>query len=276
MWDAMLHILDLLRVLRDRVPGLRLGHRALRQPYYRVLEWLFPRGVAVRLASGDAVRLHPRLLGMSPGGYESELANILVSQVKRGATVLDVGAHVGLHTLMFSQHAGVEGRVLAVEASPANAGLLRKHLDWNDCRNVRLVEAAIGDHEGEVAFIFRPDPTDPGGFANSLAYDIGGETAMVRMTTIDTLCAGCDPDLIKIDIEGADLLALKGAYETLMRSAPTLVVAIHPDPMRAIGTHPAELVAFLGTCGYEGRHLDGSRAIDPGFEEIVFRRVTAV
>jgi FkbM family methyltransferase len=160
--------------------------------------------------------------------------------------------------------------VLAVEASPANAGLLRKHLEWNHCRNVQLVEAAIGDRDGEVSFTFRQDPTDPGGFANSLAYDIGGETATIWMTMIDTLCASCEPDLIKIDIEGAELLALKGAYETLMRSAPILVIAIHPDAMRAIGTNPAELVEFLGTCGYEGRHLDGSRATDPGFEEIVF------
>jgi FkbM family methyltransferase len=212
---------------------------------------------------------------MKPEAYEPELTNILISQVQRGATVLDVGAHVGLHTLMFSRRAGIDGHVLAVEASPANLGLLRKHLDWNHCRNVRLVGAAVGDREGEVAFTFRPDPTDPGGFANSLAYDICGETATIRMTTIDTLCVGCEPDLIKIDIEGAELLALKGAYKTLMRSAPVIVVAIHPDAMRAIDTNPAELVAYLGICGYEGRHLDGRRATDPGFEEVVFRKVPA-
>jgi FkbM family methyltransferase len=270
----MRYLLALLRALRDRVPGLRAGHHALREPYYCMLGWFFPRGVPVKLASGDAVRLHPRLLGMRPEAYEPELTGILASQVKRGATVVDVGAHVGLHTLMFSQRVGVEGSVFAVEASPANAGLLRKHLDWNDCRNVRLVEAAIGDCENEVAFTFRQDPADPGGFANSLAYDIGGETATMRMTTIDTLCAGSNPDLIKIDIEGAEFLALKGAHETLMRSAPILVVAIHPDAMRALGTNPAELVALLSCRGYEGRHLDGRRATDPGFEEIVFRKVT--
>ena len=267
-------ILSLLRILRDVVPGFRPVYRALRPLYYRVLEWLFPNGIAVRLASGDVVRLHPRLLGMRPEDYERELTNILVTQVEQGATVLDVGAHVGLHTLMFSRRVGAEGRVFAVEASPANAGLLRKHLHWNDCRNVRLIEAAIGDRDGDVAFTFRPDPTDPGGFANSLAYDIGGETATVRMTTIDTLCADCRPDLIKIDVEGAELLALRGAYQTLTRSAPILTIAIHPDAMRALETSPSELLGFLGNCGYEGRHLDGRRATDPGFEEIVFRKVT--
>jgi FkbM family methyltransferase len=271
----MQRILSPLRALRDHVPGLRIAHRALRRPYYRALEWLFAKGVAVKLTSGDVVRLHPRFLGMRPEVYEPELTNFLVNQVKRAATVLDIGAHVGLHTLMFSRRVGVEGRVLAVEASPANAKLLHKHLDWNDCRNVQVIEAAIGDREGQAAFTFRPDPTDPGGFANSLAYDIGGETATIPVTMIDTVCAGCEPDLIKIDIEGAELLALRGAHKTLARSAPTLVVAIHPDAMRALGTDPAELILFLGGCGYKGYHLDGTRAVDPGFEEIVFKKVVA-
>jgi FkbM family methyltransferase len=215
-------------------------------------------------------------LGIRPEAYEPELTKILVGKVARGATVLDIGAHVGLHTLVFSRSTGGKGRVLAVEASPANAALLRKHLDWNDCSNVRLVEAAIGDRDGDVAFTFRPDPTDPDAFANSLAYNIGGATASVRMTTIDTLCDRCEPDLIKIDIEGAELLALRGAYQTLMRSTPILAVAIHPTAMRALKTTPAELVEFLGNCGYEGHHLDGGRATDPGFEEILFRKATGV
>ena len=107
----------------------------------------------------------------------------------------------------------VEGRVLAVEASPANAGLLRKHLDWNDCRNVRLVEAAIGDREGEWYSHFVPTRRSRSGLPIRSPTISSGETATVRMTTIDTLCTGCDPDLIKIDIEGAEFLALKGRVQ---------------------------------------------------------------
>jgi FkbM family methyltransferase len=269
---TMQRLLALLRTVRDCVPGLDVVHRALRQPYYRLLERLFPRGVLANLASGDAVRLHPRLLGIRPEGYEARLVGLLATEVKPGATVLDIGAHVGLHALMFSRRVGAGGRVIAVEASPANVGLCRKHFEWNDCHNVQLVEAAVADHEGEVAVTYRPDPTDPGAFANSLAYDIGGETATIPMTTIDRLCVGHRPDVIKIDIEGAELLALRGAYETLRRSGSVLVIAIHPDPMRALGTSPADLLAFLEGCGYEARRLDGNPAIDPGFEEIVFRR----
>ena len=161
---------------------------------------------------------------------------------------------------------------MAVEPSPANAELLRRHLAWNGCNNVDVVEAAVADREGMVDFEFRPDPTDPGGFANSLAYGIGGEVASVKMTTLSCLCKELTPELIKIDVEGAELLALRGARELLMRAGPTIVIAIHPEPMRLLGTSPGELISFLGALGYSGRRLDGRAVVDPGFEEIIFER----
>lgn len=117
-----------------------------------------------------------------------------------------------------------------------------------------MIEAAIGDRESDVSFSFRTDPTDPGGFAKP------------------TICAGRHPHLIKVDVEGAELLALRGARETLSRWAPVVVVAIHPEPMRLLRTSPTELVAFVAACGYRGHHLNGRRALDPGFEEIIFTK----
>ena len=149
---------------------------------------------------------------------------------------------------------------------------MREHLDWNEAGNVTVIEAAVGDREGEVQFAFRPNALDPGSFANSLAYDVGGETVKVRMTTIDTLCAGSTPDLIKIDVEGAEMLAVMGARQTLTRLSPLVILAFHPDAMRNLGHKPAEIVALLDTLGYTGRHLDGRAATDPGFEEIIFEK----
>src|SRR5204862_4150365 len=137
-----------------------------REPYYRILVWLFPRGIKAELASRDVVRLHPRFLVLNPEAYEPELSHLMAEQVRPGAMVLDIGAHVGLHTLMFSRRTGITGRVVAVEPSPVTAALLMQHLAWNGCNNVELVEAAVGDEEREVAFVYRPDPTDMGACAN--------------------------------------------------------------------------------------------------------------
>src|SRR5262249_2906946 len=143
--------LTILRSVRDRVPGLGTVQSFLREPWYCTLEMLFPRGVSARLAGGERVRLQPRLLGMRPEVYEEALTAILINHLSPGLTVMDIGAHVGLHTLMFSRRVGPTGRVLAVEPSPANAYLLRSHITWNDCHNVEVIEAAVGDREDHVS-----------------------------------------------------------------------------------------------------------------------------
>jgi FkbM family methyltransferase len=265
-------VVSVLRARRDRVPGLGAALNLLRNPCYRTLEVLFPSGISARLAGGESVRLHPRLLGLQPEVYEEALTAVLTKHLKPGVTVLDIGAHVGLHTLMFSRRVGPTGQVLAIEPSPANARLLRSHIMWNHCRNVEVIEAAVGDCEDYVSFTFHPDPTAYQAFSNSLVYKIGSELETVRMTTIDAICDGRYPHLIKIDVEGAELLALRGARDTLTRCAPILIVAIHPPLMQLLGTLPAELVAFLDSCGYQGHHLDGRCAVDPGFEEVVFKK----
>jgi FkbM family methyltransferase len=272
----MMRLRHAFRLIRDHVPGLRKAYWVLREPYYHALERLFPSGIRVKLPSRDMIRLHARFLGMIFGGYEPELARVMAGQVKPGAMILDLGAHVGFHTLMLSRRAGSAGRVLAVEPSPANAALLRQHLRWNSSDNVQVIEAAIGDEERDVPFVYRPDPMDPGGLSNSLAGDIGGKTTTVHMTTIDRICAGCHPDLIKMDIEGAELLALRGAKETLALAAPLLVVSVHPEPMRALGTTPADLVAFLRAFGYEGHDLDDRPVTDPSHGEFIFKKTTTL
>jgi FkbM family methyltransferase len=268
-------MISTLRALRARLPIVAALHGVLREPYYRMMTAAHPRGAATTLSGGIPVRVHPRFLGLRPDLYEPELANILRQAIPVGGVVLDIGAHVGLHTLMFSKTAGKDGKVIAAEPSPANAGLLRKHLEWNDCANVTVVDAAVSDQEGTAQFTFRAEATDFGGFANSLAYDNGGETREVRLTTIDALCGDLNPDLIKIDVEGAELSVLRGGDTVLRRANPVLVVAIHPGPMQSMGTTPAQLVAHLEALGYVGYDLDGKRSVDPGSEEIVFRRPLA-
>ncbi|MGA7326115.1 MAG: FkbM family methyltransferase [Rhodomicrobium sp.] len=268
----MTAILNSFRWLGEHVPGARALHAGCREPYYRCLEMLFPHGVQTSLAHGCQVRLHPRFLGMMPYRYEPEVSGILDSYLHPGMTVLDIGAHVGLHTLRFGQRVGADGCVLAVEPSPANAAQLRKHLEWNGLGNTTVIESAIGESRGQTEFVFRPDAMDPGGFANTLAYDVGGSRTQVRVTTIDDLCRELVPDVIKIDVEGAELLAIRGGEKTLRAHAPVLLVAVHPRLMPALGTSPEELVRHMDRLGYEGRHLDGRPVDVPDFEEIVFEK----
>jgi FkbM family methyltransferase len=268
-------MLNFLRNLRSKSALVKALHPHLREPYYRALELMNPNGVRMNFPSGDQFQIQPRFLGMSLFQYESELINLFCRLVVSGATVIDVGAHVGIYTLLASRRVGPSGKVVAIEPSPANVGLLRQHLRINRCSNTEVVEAAIADKPGQITFNYRPDPTDPSAFANSMAYDISGESAIVQVKTLDEICNKLSPVLIKIDVEGAELLALRGGKNILLRNNPVVFVAVHPNPMRTLGTTPEQLVSYMNSLGYTGTTLDGREVKDPGFEEVIFRPMTS-
>jgi FkbM family methyltransferase len=264
-------MLDFLRSLRAKSELIDTLHRHLREPYYRALELAYPKGICISLPSGDRFLIQPRFLGMNLSNYEPRLVNTFCSLITGGMTVIDVGAHVGIYSLLASAKVGPNGKVIAIEPSPANARLLRQHLSFNQRRNVEVIEAAVADKLGQITFNYRPNATDPGSFANSMAYDISGESANVQVRTLDDICSNLLPAVIKIDVEGAELLALRGAKETLVKNRPTVIVAVHPEPMRMLGTGPEQLVSYMNDLGYNGTRLDGSEVSDPSFEEVIFR-----
>jgi FkbM family methyltransferase len=207
---------------------------------------------------------------MNLSNYEPALASKFCSLLHEGMTVIDVGAHVGIYSLIASDAVGRNGKVISIEASPTTAGLLRHHILINSCSNVEVVEAVIGRTEQDVSFAYCPDPTDPIAFANSIAYKIQGKEAVVRMRTLDEICQKCSPELIKIDIEGAELLALQGAGRVLGVHRPVVIVAIHPDPLRMLGMTPRQVIEFMTDQDYVGTTVEGRRVDNPGFEEVIF------
>lgn len=134
-------------------------------------------------------------------------------------TVFDVGAHAGYYTLMFSRLVGTKGRVLSFEANPDNANNLRKHLLINRLQNVEVIEAAVCDQSGEAYFATNTNRSRYG-YMGTLA-----ETGTrVRTIHLDSFPA---PDLIKMDIEGAETLALTGASRILSEHKATIFLALH-------------------------------------------------
>ena len=263
------------RALKRRLPVVERLGGLIREPAYRVTDLLYRhRGLRQTLASGDRFCLHPRFIGWNLAAYEPDLMSSVAGTLREGDVFLDVGAHVGLYSLVASVRVGLAGRVVAFEPSPASVSLLRRHLAWNGCENVQVLEAAVSDTEGSALFTHRADPTDPGGCANSLAYEIErGVRSSVRLRTLDSVCEelGITPRLVKMDVEGAELAALRGAERVLRSCRPDLVVAVHPEPLRAMGGSPESLMAWMRSLGYRGTRLDGSPVAVPGFEEVWFR-----
>jgi len=172
------------------------------------------------------------------GTYERDLQDLFASTIASGQVVYDVGANAGFFTLLASKLVGNGGKVVAIEPLPRNVALIREHLRLNRRGNVEIVEAAVGDAPGQARFTVAQSPSMG-------ALDPSGEL-VVDVTTIDGLVASGRPrpDVIKMDIEGAEASALAGARATLEACRPTIFLSTHGWKVHE------ECWSFLQSLGY--------------------------
>jgi FkbM family methyltransferase len=179
------------------------------------------------------------------GTYEPEQTRRFAELLKPGMRVLDVGAHVGYYTLLSARLVGAAGRVAAFEPSPANLRVLRHHVSLNRLGNVTIVDAAVAGAEGTARFDLAH-----GSGTGQLAGDGGLE---VRTVTLDAWCERQTfvPDLIKLDIEGAEASALPAAA-TILAARPPIFLSTHGVDVEA------RCKAFLASLGYGFTTLYGA------------------
>ena len=134
-------------------------------------------------------------------------------------TFYDVGANVVFFTLFGARCVGSSGRIVAVEPLPRNIELMEKHLAINDISNVRVVGKAISDFVETVWFSVEGHSTS--------RLSTEGQIP-VEVTTLDALVEelGVPPDLVKVDIEGAEIQLLKGAKKVLQEFRPVVFIAV--------------------------------------------------
>lgn len=161
-------------------------------------------------------------------GFEVNERRFLLRFLAAGMTVLDVGANAGLYSMLASKSVGASGHVVSFEPSPRERARLEGHLRLNRCRNVTVEPVALGDATGE-AELFVVEGHEIGCNSIHPAEGISGHRVRVPVRRLDDYVAGgrfARVDLVKMDIEGAELSALRGA-ESMFRSArPVLLCEI--------------------------------------------------
>lgn len=222
--------------------------------------------------NGEVYKFVPNL-ALSPDTYEPHIVAWLKEWLKTGDTFWDIGANWGWISLAAARTVGTSGQVVAVEPSQSNAAWLKRHIAMNQCESiVTVLEAAVCEQHGEtVTFSLLNDGCSP---SNSLMFSnsVNGESPEVSRQisvpaiSLDGLLAEQErsPNLVKIDVEGAELKVLKGAIKLLSsKAAPIVLLAVHPF-WQATLEDCQEIVNLLHGMGYQilNRHGASVQAIE--------------
>jgi FkbM family methyltransferase len=184
--------------------------------------------------------------------------------------VVDVGANIGWYSLLIDRLAPNPVAVLAFEPDPGNFALLETNLAINGSRRVHAVRAALGESAG-TATLYRHGESNLG--RHSLLPVNQGDAVSVATVRLDDYWARLRlgeriPRLIKMDIEGYELPALRGAAGVLAR-CPLLIAEFSPGLMRAGGIDPAALVSFLESAGLSPHRIGTAGLVPARHDELL-------
>ena len=232
--------------------------RMLKPVFDAVLGFRTAGALESRLPGGEIVRVRPawRHLSWNPDEYSA-----FRSAIRPGDVVIDAGANAGAYALLFAQWVGPGGRVYAFEPDPRAFTALEDHIALNGLNDrVVAVRAAVAGEAGRVRLRL-----DAANGLSRIAHggDDDPRDVDAAAISIDEFCgrANIRPSVIKIDVEGAELAALRGARRTIASAGPALrlYVEMHPAVWRDFGITPDDIVRECEGSRLTLETLDGTR-----------------
>ena len=182
--------------------------------------------------------------------YEKAEREMLFSLAKDGDTFFDIGANEGLYSISFAKQFP-RSKVYAFEPIPQMRQELNRNL--GEIKNVFIYAFGLSDHTGFVDFYF--SESDPGATSLAPLEERFGPTITMKklVTTLDEQCSAPHPcpNIIKCDVEGAELLVFKGGAHTLEKYQPIIQCEMLRKWAKRFNYHPNEIIAFLGQFGYQ-------------------------
>lgn len=220
-----------------------------------------------RLKNGSRVwlgddNLRQTVLPYWLGKYEPEVVRAFQNSLARlapGDAVLDIGANVGYYTLLAGQslRSRGHGTVYAFEPNPHVFAELERNLALNQFQNVRALPLAVGQAEQQATMYINRSAVTYGSLEP--VQDFLGERVPVPVTTLDLFARNCKLSrvgLIKLDIEGGELPALRGGRELIARDLPMIIYEEFERASQHFGYSTLELRDFLTNLGYSLHPID--------------------
>lgn len=242
----------------------------MKNPAYLAAQRVYGAGLRARYSRtgmpwrvhDEIVRIDPSVRHLVPHASEGALFAFLKRHVKPGDVVLDLGSFLGIYAVLEARFAGPTGLVVAVEPTPWSASMARCHFAFNadsTAAPVIAVEAAAGEQCGEATF-YEYDPPYVNALAPAVDVDTRARSRRVDVVTIDVLCEELKirPTVIRMDVQGAEFHALRGAQQTIACARPrlTIVAEMHPQCWPSFGFDAAQARDTIDMLGLSAAPLE--------------------
>ncbi len=255
------HFIDAISnvVPEERCPFLhKIGARAA-SAYFKL-----QRYTVRRLGCAVDIRLSPEFRHVR-GTYELEAMKMVCQLLRPGDTAVDVGANIGLYTLVMAKQVGPTGKVYAFEPANKSYETLIEHISLNGLQGVVDAHQLLIDRQ-KGTLLLHEDGLRGTNRVGGSRFD-GPNTVVTerRSTTLDDFFMDKRqlPDLIKIDVEGYEFNVLMGAPQTLKKHSCTVLCEVHPPLLSELGVSFADMCGFMREVGYRMLDLQGKPL--PGF-----------
>jgi FkbM family methyltransferase len=198
------------------------------------------------------------------GQYEPQETAILRELLRPGDCFADVGANWGYHTLLAAHLVGRTGRVISLEPDPRLFPVLQRNLARNGLTQVKALNLAAAEVTGELQLAGFDEAQGNFGVSRLAAQAAEGPLFTVAARPLDEVLGeqnAAQIDLLKMDIEGAEGVALQGLVGYLRGGrVKRLLLELHPAQLAERGEKAEEVIQFLRGCGYTGWKIAHSRA----------------
>lgn len=166
----------------------------------------------------------------STGDYEAYETSIILNNIEKGDTVVDIGANIGFHTILFANKVGSKGKVFAFEPDPVSYEILLKNIKANNFKNVIASSLAISNKKAVLNLYKSKD-----NYGDNRVYssDISGTNLKIKADSLDNffkdfITRGDKISLLKIDTQGFEPFVISGAKQLIEKNKPTLIFEYWP------------------------------------------------
>ena len=209
----------------------------LGQLIHRVSHFVLPADQMVwaQVRSGPArglwIEVHPRTGQFYlAGDAELQTQSILAERLRPGDVFYDLGANIGLFSLLAARCVGDSGRVFSFEPDAVNAERLRRNAKRNSFSQITVIESGVWSCTGAMDFSTADHASPDRGVGSFLSGSGGSVSTRVRVIALDDFVRNAPlPHAIKCDVEGAEIEVLRGAERLLASHRPWILAEMHSE-----------------------------------------------